>query len=102
MYWLDDKEANELVNTEKYECSSDRQGYRSGQYKWNLHATAGEVELKVPQLKGIPFKTTIIEKYCPWKKLLLECIWPVFLYAVLRISPKLYGEQKYLLKPSAT
>lgn len=43
--------------------SSDRQGYRSGHYKRNLHTTAGEVELKVPKLKGIPFETAIIEKY---------------------------------------
>ena len=41
-----DKEADELVNAEKYERSSDRQGYRSGHYKRNLHTTAGEVELK--------------------------------------------------------
>src|SRR5699024_203595 len=58
-----DKEADELVNTEKYARSSDRQGYRSDHYKWNLHTTAGEVELKVPKLKGIPFETTIIERY---------------------------------------
>ena len=51
-----DKEADELVNAEKYERSSERQGYRSGHYKRNLHTTAGEVELKVPKLKGVPFK----------------------------------------------
>ena len=37
-----DKEADELVNAEKYERSSERQGYRSGHYKRNLHTTAGE------------------------------------------------------------
>ena len=58
-----DKEADELVNAEKYERSSDRQGYRSGHYKRNLHTAAGEVELKVPKLKGIPFETAIIERY---------------------------------------
>ena len=58
-----DKEADELVNAEKYERSSDRQGYRSGHYKRNLHTTAGEVELKVPKLKGVPFETAIIERY---------------------------------------
>lgn len=34
-----DKEADELVNTEKYERSSDRQGYHSGHYKRNLRTT---------------------------------------------------------------
>ena len=58
-----DKEADELVNAEKYERSSDRQGYRSGYYKRNLHTTAGEVERKVPKLKGVPFETAIIERY---------------------------------------
>ena len=55
-----DKEADELVNAEKYERSSERQGYRSGHYKRNLHTT---VELKVSKLKGIPFETAIIERY---------------------------------------
>jgi len=27
-----DKEADKLVNAQKYECSADRQGYRSGHY----------------------------------------------------------------------
>lgn len=58
-----DMEGDELVNAEKYERSSERQGYRSGHYKRNLHTTAGEVELKVPKLKGVPFETVIIERY---------------------------------------
>ena len=58
-----DKEADELVNAQKYERSSERQGYRSGHYKRNFQTTAGEVELKVPKLKGIPFETAIIERY---------------------------------------
>lgn len=58
-----DKEADELVNAQKYERSSDRQGYRSGHYRRNFQTTAGEVELKVPKLKGVPFETAIIERY---------------------------------------
>lgn len=58
-----DKEADQLVNIEKYGRSSTRQGYRSGHYKRNLHTTAGEVELKVPKLKEISFVTAIIERY---------------------------------------
>lgn len=52
-----DKEAGELVNAEKYERSSDRQGYRSGHYKRNLHIPAGEIELKFPKLKGVPIQS---------------------------------------------
>lgn len=58
-----DKEADELVNAQKYERSAERQGYRSGHYKRNFHTTAGEVELNVPKLKGVPFETAIIERY---------------------------------------
>ena len=58
-----DKEADELVNAQKYERSTDRQGYRSGHYKRNFQTTAGDVELKVPKLKGVPFETAIIERY---------------------------------------
>ena len=54
-----DKEADELVNAQKYERSADRQGYRSGHYKRNFQTTAGDVELRVPKLKGVPFETAI-------------------------------------------
>ena len=57
-----DKEADELVNAEKYERSSNRQGYRSGHYKRNLHTTAGEVELKVPKLKVGSFRDCHYQK----------------------------------------
>ena len=57
------KETDELVNAQKYERSSGRQGYRSGHYKRNFQTTAGEVELNVPKLKGVPFETAIIERY---------------------------------------
>ena len=69
-----DKEADELVNAEKYERSSDRQGYRSGHYKRNLHTAAGEVELKVPKnsrafLSRRPLLKDIAAENLPWKKL---------------------------------
>jgi len=58
-----DNEAEQLVNAGKYERSEERQGYRSGHYKRNFQTSAGEVELKVPKLKGVPFETAIIERY---------------------------------------
>lgn len=58
-----DKEADELVNAQKYERCSERQGYRSGHYKRNFQTSAGEVELNVPKVKGVPFETAIIERY---------------------------------------
>ena len=71
-----DKEADELVNAAKYERNADRQGYRSGHYKRNLTTTSGDVTLKVPKLKGIPFETAIIERYrrreCSVEEALIE------------------------------
>ena len=58
-----DKEADDLISAQKYERSPERQGYRSGHYKRNFQTTSGEVELKMPKLKGIPFETAIIERY---------------------------------------
>ena len=58
-----DHEADVLVNSGKYERSSDRKGYRSGHYQRNFQTTAGEVTLNVPKLKGIPFEMAIIERY---------------------------------------
>ena len=58
-----DKEAAELTNAAKYERTETREGYRSGHYTRNLQTTSGEVNLKVPKLKGVPFETAIIERY---------------------------------------
>lgn len=58
-----DKEAADLTNAAKYERTENRQGYRSGHYTRNLQTTSGEVNLKVPKLKGVPFETAIIERY---------------------------------------
>lgn len=71
-----DHEAEELVNAEKYERSGDRKGYRSGHYNRNFQTTAGDVTLKVPKLKGVPFETAIIERYrlreCSVEEALIE------------------------------
>lgn len=71
-----DHEAEKLVNAEKYERSGDRKGYRSGHYSRNFQTTAGEVKLKIPNLKGVPFETAIIERYrrreCSVEEALIE------------------------------
>ena len=58
-----DKEAEALTNAGKYERTADRQGYRSGHYERNLATTSGDVNLKIPKLKGVAFETAIIERY---------------------------------------
>ena len=58
-----DAEAEKLTQAARYERSEERQGYRSGHYNRNLTTTSGDVKLKVPRVKGIPFETAIIERY---------------------------------------
>ena len=65
-------EADRLTQAARYERNEQRQGYRSGHYRRNLTTTAGDVTLKVPRLKGVPFETAIIERYrrreAAWKR----------------------------------
>ena len=56
-------EAEKLTQAARYERNEQRQGYRSGHYNRSLTTTSGDVTLKVPKLKGIPFETAIIERY---------------------------------------
>ncbi|TWH45285.1 IS256 family transposase [Sporomusa sp. KB1] len=58
-----DQEAKDLTQAARYERTETRQGYRSGHYDRRLTTTSGDVTLKVPKLKGIPFETAIIERY---------------------------------------
>ena len=58
-----EQEAQQLTKAARYERSQDRQGYRSGHYSRNLTTTSGDVELKMPKLKGVSFETAIIERY---------------------------------------
>lgn len=58
-----EKEAESLTQAARYERTEARNGYRSGHYSRNLTTTSGDVKLKVPKLRGIPFETAIIERY---------------------------------------
>ena len=58
-----EKEAESLTQAARYERSEARQGYRSGHYDRNLTTTSGDVTLHGPRFKGVPFETSIIERY---------------------------------------
>ena len=58
-----DAEADELCGAKRYASSPDRVDTRAGSYARTLHTTAGEVRLKVPRLRTLPFETQIIERY---------------------------------------
>lgn len=77
-----DHEADELVKAEKYERSGECQGYRSGHYGRNFSTTAGDVRLKMPKIKGVPFETAIIERYKRRETSLEEALIEMYLAGV--------------------
>jgi transposase-like protein len=58
-----DAEADFLCGARRYERSAERQDTRAGTYQRQLQTKAGEVSLKVPKLRHLPFETAIIERY---------------------------------------
>lgn len=58
-----DAEADRLCGAGRYERSAERLDTRAGHYERKLHTKAGEVTLKVPKLRSLPFETQIIERY---------------------------------------
>src|SRR5262245_27875769 len=58
-----DAEADELCGARRYQRSPDRVDTRAGHYTRPLHTKAGEVTLKVPKLRSLPFETAVIERY---------------------------------------
>ena len=58
-----DAEADKLVNAERYARNEERKGYRSGHYERSFTTTSGEINIKMPKLKGLTFETSIIERY---------------------------------------
>src|SRR5215469_13122528 len=58
-----DAEADRLCGAERYERTEARQDTRAGSYQRHLQTKAGEVTLKVPKLRTLPFETAIIERY---------------------------------------
>ena len=58
-----DAEADELCGAQRYERSAERVDTRAGHYERKLGTKAGEVQLRVPKLRNLPFETAIIERY---------------------------------------
>ena len=58
-----DAEADRLCQAKRYERVADRADMRAGHYERGLQTKAGEVSLKVPKLRTLPFETQIIERY---------------------------------------
>jgi putative transposase len=58
-----DAEGDEICRAQRYERSPDRVDTRACHYERKLETKAGEVRLKIPKLRRLPFETAIIERY---------------------------------------
>src|SRR5262245_7442853 len=58
-----DVEADQICRAQRYERSAERVDSRAGHYERKLETKAGQVTLRVPKLRRLPFETAIIERY---------------------------------------
>lgn len=75
-------EADELAGARRYERTGARKATRSGTYDRKLHTKAGEVTLKMPRLRGMPFETAIIERYRRRESSVEEALMEMYLAGV--------------------
>jgi transposase-like protein len=77
-----DAEADRLCQAKRYERTADRVDTRAGSYERKLQTKAGEVELKVPRLRSLPFETQIIERYRRRESSVEEALMEMYLAGV--------------------
>ena len=77
-----DAEADELCGAGRYERSDVRKDTRAGHYERKLHTKAGEVTVKVPKLRALPFETQIIERYRRRESSVEEALMEMYLAGV--------------------
>jgi transposase-like protein len=58
-----DAEADQICGAARYQRSAARVDTRAGHYERKLSTKAGDVTLRVPKLRSLPFETAIIERY---------------------------------------
>jgi len=77
-----DAEADQLCRAQRYERTPDRADTRAGSYERKLQTKAGEVTLKVPRLRSLPFETQIIERYRRRESSVEEALMEMYLAGV--------------------
>lgn len=75
-------EADQLSGAQRYERSPDRVDTRAGSYERRLQTKAGQVTLKVPRLRSLPFETQIIERYRRRESSVEEALMEMYLAGV--------------------
>ncbi len=86
-----DAEADAICNAQKYEHTPERKDTRAGSYRRKLQTKAGELNLKVPKLRTLPFDTAIIDRYrrreISVEESLVEMYCPVSLSVIASFFP---------------
>jgi putative transposase len=77
-----DAEADRLCQAQRYERSLQRADTRAGTYERKLVTKAGEVTLKVPRLRSLPFEMQIIERYRRRESSVEEALMEMYLAGV--------------------
>lgn len=75
-------EADRLCQARRYERTAERVDTRAGSYERKLVTKAGEVKLKVPRLRSLPFETQIIERYRRRESSVEEALMEMYLAGV--------------------
>ena len=75
-------EADQLCGAKRYERSPGRVDTRAGSYERGLQTKAGQVKLKVPRLRSLPFETQIIERYRRRESSVEEALMEMYLAGV--------------------
>jgi transposase-like protein len=77
-----DAEADRLCQAKRYERTAERLDTRAGSYERKLTTKAGEVKLKMPRLRNLPFETQIIERYRRRESSVEEALMEMYLAGV--------------------
>jgi putative transposase len=77
-----DAEADQLCRAKRYERSTERADTRAGSYERQLTTKAGQVTLKMPRLRNLPFETQIIERYRRRESSVEEALMEMYLAGV--------------------
>ena len=99
-------EADAICNAGRYQRTPDRLDTRAGSCHRKLLTKAGEVDLKVPRLRSLPFETEIIRRYQTKQSSVEEALIEMYLSGVSvrrveDITEVLWGERS-VPAPSAT
>jgi transposase-like protein len=75
-------EAMEQINAEPYERVESRKAYRNGYKDRSLKTRLGELKLKKPQFREIPFETKVFDRYSRVEKALINAVIESYLQGV--------------------